>query len=629
MPTARPRLSWLLPGLIVVLTALVFLPTLQGNFLSWDDLYKFRDNPDYRGLGWKQLRWMWTTGYTGLYQPVAWMTWGADYLLWGLRPAGYRLTSLLAHLAAVLAVYGVARRLLVISLPPGADEDPGPWYAGAALAALFFGLHPLRVEPVAWISARGDVLAGLFVVLAVLAYLAAWRSPRPASYRRWLAAAVLLFTLSLLAKPTGALMLPLVLVVLDVYPLGRLGGGPGRWLGPAAQRVWAEKLPFLVVGLVVTGIAFRVKGATGSMLPVERFDPLVGLAKALFGAAFYVGKTFLLGPLSPLYERPPHLDPFAWPFVASGLVVLGVTVVLLACRRRWPAGLAAWVAYLLLLAPSSGLFPYGSQLVASRYSYVSCLPWAILVGSGIPALVRAGWTARVTPAVRLAAMGVVLAIVAGLGVVTWRQIQVWEDSETLWTFTLLVTPRSAVPHVELGILLERRGEQEAAARHFREAAAIWPGAAVDHVALGRMFVREGRFAAASAHFRQALAAAPGRATVRLALAHSLAGEGKLEDAARELEEAIRQAPQRADARVMLGSVLAARGRWPEAIESYRGALRLDPDSPAAHYHLAVALAEQGDLRQAADEYRTVLRLAPGFPEAGARLEALRKRLRGA
>jgi protein O-mannosyl-transferase len=373
MPTTRRQLTWLLPGLIVLLTALVFLPTLRGEFLSFDDHFKLRDNPEYRGLDGARLRWMWTTGYTGLYQPIAWMTWGADYLLWGMRPAGYRLTSLIAHLATVLAVYALARRLLGIALPPRPDEDPTPWYAGAALAALFFGLHPLRAEPVAWISARGDVLAGLFLVLAVLAYLAAWQSAGPASHRRWMATAVLLFAMSLLSKPTGALMLPLVLLVLDVYPFRRLGGRPGHWLGPDARRVWVEKLPFLGVAVVVTVIAFRVKGATTSMLPPERFDPLVGLAKATFGAAFYVGKTFLLGSLSPLYERPPRLDPFAWPFVASALAVVVVSGLLLACRRRWPAGLTAWVAYLLLLAPSSGLAPYGSQLVASRYTYVSRL----------------------------------------------------------------------------------------------------------------------------------------------------------------------------------------------------------------------------------------------------------------
>src|SRR5713101_4243176 len=163
--------SWLVPVLIALVTFAAFLPTLQNQFVKWDDDKNFLDNPHYRGLGWTHLRWMWTT-HLGHYIPLTWMTLGLDYLLWGINPFGYHLTSLLLHAANAVVFFFVVRRILTLALPNPSARGPA-LAVSAGFAALVFAIHPLRVESVAWVTERRDVLSGLFYLLAILVYLRA------------------------------------------------------------------------------------------------------------------------------------------------------------------------------------------------------------------------------------------------------------------------------------------------------------------------------------------------------------------------------------------------------------------------------------------------------------------------
>ena len=238
-----PEVSgWLVPVLIAVLTGAAFFPALENGFVDWDDEKTLLDNPNYRGLGWDQLRWMFTTFYMGHYQPLSWMTFGLDYLLWGIDPFGYHLTNLLLHTANAVLFYFLTLRLL--SLPARAVPGEFALQVAAGFAALVFALHPLRVESVAWVTERRDVLSAFFLLWTILCYLRATAGAEGDSARwRWLSAAVIVYGLSLLSK-AGGITLPVVLLVLDVYPLRRLGVEAGKWFGPAARQVWWEKVPF-------------------------------------------------------------------------------------------------------------------------------------------------------------------------------------------------------------------------------------------------------------------------------------------------------------------------------------------------------------------------------------------------
>src|SRR5262249_30915307 len=215
--------EWVLALVPSAVALAVFLPILGNGFVNWDDEANLLGNPHYRGLGWSQLRWMFTTAHLGHYIPVTWLSFALDYLVWGLNPVGYHLTSALLHAVNALLVYRLAAALLT-----AADGDTGTWWdirAGAITAALVFALHPQRVESVAWATERRDPIMGLFALLTMLAYLRAARAGTSGRLdRRWYWASVGLFALALLSKSL-VIGLPLVLFVLDCYPLRRRPAG--------------------------------------------------------------------------------------------------------------------------------------------------------------------------------------------------------------------------------------------------------------------------------------------------------------------------------------------------------------------------------------------------------------------
>src|SRR6059058_16671 len=296
---------WLVPVLIALFTLAAFLPALQNQFVNWDDKDNFLDNPHYRGLGWTHLRWMWTT-HLGHYIPLTWMTLGLDYLLWGMNPVGYHLTSLLLHAANAVVFFFVVCRILTLALPAPSERGHA---LTAGFAALVFAIHPLRVESVAWVTERRDVLSGLFYLLTILVYLRA--SERGARGQGWYWLSVAAFVCALLSK-SMVVNLPVVLLILGVYPLRRLGGAIGWWSEPA-RRVYVEKIPFVLLAAAAAAIALMAQLSHNTMVSVVQLSGLGRLAVSAYGLSVYLGKTVAPVFLSPLYELPPTVNPWALP----------------------------------------------------------------------------------------------------------------------------------------------------------------------------------------------------------------------------------------------------------------------------------------------------------------------------
>jgi Tfp pilus assembly protein PilF len=588
----RAWIAWLVPAGTVAATWVVFWPTLRNGFVSWDDFEMFPANPGYQGLGWVQLRWMWTTFHYHEYMPLTWMTYGTDYALWGLDPAGYHLTNLVLHTGAVLAVYVLGRHLLALAGVASATREPTALAVGAGLAALFFAIHPLRAEPVAWVSARGSILGGLFLVLTTLAYLeAAGRPVESVARRAWLTASLGLFLMALLSRSTSV-MLPVVLVVLDVYPLRRLGGGWGGWGGwfrPATRRVWWEKVPFAALALAAIPGAFlarRMSGGTPISLVWSQLGD--GVAVSLYGLVFYLRKTLVPRDLSPLYERPLDIEPWSWPIAASTLGGLAITGFLVAVRRQWPAALAAWICYVAILLPTSGLLPFGLQLVADRYSYVAGLGWAWLLSAGCVAWWRWWQQGRIGTPVWRTSLGLLAVLFVGLGLLTRQQVQIWRDSRTLWSHVVAVQPESGAAHAALGAFFEHRGDLERATPHYQAAARLWPHDGQRHADLGRV----------------------------------LLGRGMAGEAVAPLHEAVRRMPGAADLHALLGLALAQLGRRDEALRHHGVVVRMDPGSARVWYHLALLCVHLDRLDEAVTHFTKALEIAPGFGEAVEGLNAI-------
>jgi tetratricopeptide (TPR) repeat protein len=637
------RLGSIAPALVGLVTLLVFLPALGNQFVNWDDEVNLVSNPHFRGLGWDQLRWMFSNTLGGHYIPVTWLSFGLDYVLWGMRPAGYHATSVVLHTVNGILFYFVARRLL-----HAAVEADGPTVTlGAAVAALLFSLHPLRVESVAWATERRDVLMGLWAFLCVLAYLRAVdRGGAGALHRGWQWTAVGLFGLALLSKSV-VVGLPVVLFLLDVYPLRRWrrrsAAGPLTSGARPLFRLAIEKAPFVALAAAVAALTLTVGAGHRLMTSLETLGVVQRLAISAYALAFYLWKTVAPWPLSPLYTLFHPVVPWSSTYVVPAAFVVLVTLAALLAYRRWPAGLIAWASYVVLLAPVIGVLHNGAQIAADRYTYLSCAPWAILGGAGVAWCRHAALRQKLSPPVWTVVIGAAALVIVAFAALTIRQEAVWRDSVSLWTHAASVEPASDIPIFYLGWALTDAGRFDDARAHLQGALRRVPDQLPDLKAqldlhLGIVEQRAGRPAAAERYFREALAQDPTHAVALIRLGTILLQEGRATEAeaawtraveaeARwnrhqlwELGQAIEQVPTaRASARgrlaLALGALLQRHRELEQAEQQYRLATALVPDNADAWNNLGVAYALRGSMKQALNGFIRALQLKPGDPQA--------------
>src|SRR3989441_3022809 len=572
---AERWVRWLVPVVIALITCAAFLPTLQNQFVNLDDNDNFLDNPHYRGLAWTHLRWMWTT-HQGHYIPLTWMTLGLDYLLWGMNPVGYHLMSLLLHAANAVVFFFVVRRILTRALPSLSERG----YAlpvAAGFAALVFAIHPLRVESVAWATERRDVLSGLFYLVTILVYLRACE--REERGRGWYWLAVATFVCALLSK-SMVVNLPIVLLILDVYPLRRLGGAIGWWSEPA-RRVYVEKIPFVLLAVAASAIAVMAQSSVHAAASLAQLSLPGRLVVSAYGLGFYLWKMVVPVTLSPLYELPRTMDPVAPPFILSYALVLAITAIVLALRRPVPGLPAAWVAYVVVLLPVLGILQSGPQIAADRYTYLAGLGWASLAGAGLLS------TWRRWPPFVLTGLAVVL--LSGLGTLTWNQVEVWHDSEKLWTHALAIDPKTSMAQFGLGRVLADQGKPAEAIEHYRLALQMRPNSAEAHYNWGVVLGQQGKPAEAIEHYRLALQMRPNSAEARNEWRMAVPQQVEHVEAMDHFRQALGIKPDSAEAHNNWGFALAQQGKRAEAIEHYRHALRLDPDNALAQSNLLNAI----------------------------------------
>jgi len=611
----RQPVYWLIPASIPLLTFFAFLPILQNGFVNWDDGAFLLDNPYYRGLGWQQLRWMFTTCYLGSCMPLNYVTYGLDYLIWGMNPFGYHLTSSIIHAANGVLFYFLSFRLLRLALPSSADASQLPLRLAAGFSALLFSLHPLRVGVVGWTLGREIAVAGFFFFLTLICYLkAAENESIGLSPWKWMGAAWILYPMSLLGKE-AALTLPVALLVLDVYPLGRLGGARDRWFGTQVRRVWLEKIPFAVVALAAGIRAVLAKEQSGTIYSVASYGLGPRLAQVMYSLAFYPWKTFIPTGLSPLYPVHPFTGLWNLSFILCSAVVLFLTIGFFINRLRWPAVLAAWVFYVVLLLPVSGIVAFGPYRADDRFSYLPCLGWALLVGAGLFWCWKLSAAGQLKPPTFVLTQSLAVLFLVVLVALTWNQAQVWKDSERLWNHALALEERSSFAHNNLGLVLAERSALEEAIREFRRAVEIDPAFVEAQTNLGHFLARRGSPQEAIVHLHRALAIEPGFVNAHNSLGNILADRGALDEAIQHFHRALQTNPRSAMTRYNLGRALAKRGDTEEAIAQYRQALEIDPADVDVHNNLGLLFLSRGNTDQAIEQFREALRVNPSYAKA--------------
>jgi hypothetical protein len=568
---------------LIVAVLIALLPVVENGFVNLDDQKNLVENPAFRGLGRRQLAWAWTTRRLGVYQPLSWMFLEAQYAAWGIDARGYHVTSLVLYLLVTMALYGLTRALIARCHPGLARSDPGVVRACAALTTALFATHPLRVEVVAWVSCQPYLVCALFALVAVIAYVQA-HGAAPAVHRRRLVLVFLLFAAALLSK-AAALPLPAVLLILDVYPLGRLGRS--GWLGAESRRVYAEKLPFVALSAIFMGLA--VWARPRGIAPLSDVDIGARVAQACYAVWFYLVKTLVPIQISACYPLPVRISLDQPRFFFSALGVPVVTATLVALRRKLPAVLAAWASYLVILAPTSGLLPLGPCIAADRYSFMATMGVFVLAASGLCSLAGGERFPR-----RIASGPQIVGWMAVLGLVllTRTQCRTWRSSDALWSHALAVS-REPNPFASysLGLIRARNADTLAEAQTL---------------------------------IMVAVRLTPDDSKAHNALATVLARRGQLDESLAQSREAVRLNSEDSYAWVNMANVLAIKGDRAGALAAYKKALEIEPDNPDVHGDFGVFLLLQGRPDAAEAHLIEALRINPALVQARRTLDGLRR-----
>jgi tetratricopeptide (TPR) repeat protein len=580
----------LVAGLVVALLAgLAYAGCLGHGFLIGDDEYNFVHNPHWRGFTPTNLRWMWTSAHNGHFHPLTWTTFALDHELeGGVDTRWLHATGLAWHALGSVLVFLLIRRLIELGVPHAAGGAPD---LAAAAGALLFAVHPQRVESVAWLTERRDALSVAWLLLCVLA----WLRRRTGGGPGWTVVALACYAASLLSKAWG-ITLPVVLLVLDRWPLRR---------DVALARLVREKAPFIALAAAGAALAVWAQRSIEAMSSWADHGLLQRTAQAAYGLCFYLVKTLVPLRLSHLYLLERELDPFAPLHQGALLVAVALSVLLWRMRRHAPAALAAWSAYVLLALPVLGFAQSGWQKVADRYAYLAVVPLAaLLAGALVPAFARAR---AVTTLAALSAL-------ATLATLTWRQVAVFRDSESLWGRAVALDAGNYVALHNLSLALHQAGRFDEALAHESRAVQLHPEPmrelVLDHQ--GQLYQKRGGpgdLERAREAWRAALALRPRRLTAqRLVWSWRDAGEPARAEVL--LEELIARDPDRVWAYEELGLLYLAQDRDAEALVQFQAGLRRRPGWAQGHFAAGSVLLAAGDPARAEPELRAAARLAP-------------------
>ena len=545
---------------LAAVTWAVFGQTLAHDFVNFDDhVYVYENSLIIRGLSTEGIISAFTHTHARNWHPLTTISHMLDCQLYGLKAGGHHFTNAILHTIAVLLLFLVLKQM-----------TGGLWQS--AFVAALFAIHPLHVESVAWIAERKDVLSSVFFMLTLAAYARYARAPSPP---RYLVVAVL-FACGLMSKPM-LVTLPFVLLLLDWWPLGRIGGQKSE-AESRLRRLITEKVPlFALSALSCIATLFAQRQGQSA---IDQLPFLWRLNNTFVSYTTYIWQMLWPARLAVFYPHPNNRLPLVEVILAIAFLV-GITLVVIYLRRTKPYLVTGWFWYLGMLVPVIGLVQVGEQAHADRYTYLPQIGLYVTVAWTVGDLFLES-----APRVRRALIGVaaVIAIVS-LGVRAIVQASYWKNSETLWNHTLAVTGENDVAYNNLGFLFLRRGELDKAISEFQAALDIRSRNTETHYSLGAALIQNN-------------------------LGNAFARKQLWGEAINHLEEAVRLRPDYADAYFNLGSVLFQQGRIEQAIAQWQKALAIRPRDAEAHRNVAGALRKQGNVKGAIAEYEQVLNIMP-------------------
>jgi protein O-mannosyl-transferase len=602
------RAKFYLTASVAFLTFLAYLPALRNEFVYWDDNLYIFENPNIRSLDAPFFRWAFLGFHASNWHPLTWISHAVDYALWGLNPLGHHLTNIIFHAVNTALVVLLALKLLEIARERSAQNAPASFLndrttlIAAGVTGLLFGIHPVHVESVAWVSERKDLLCALFFLLSIMSYVkyargqgsgagnqeSGVRSQKPADsgnakagpkksfINKHYLLSLGFFVLALMSKPM-AVTLPVVLLILDWHPFGRIRSFKTLWLASV------EKFLFFALSLASSIIAIIAQKAGGALSSIDKVPISIRVPVAAEALIAYLGKMLLPIDLIPFYPYPGNVSLFSFEYFLVFSLVIGITATGLVLVKKQKLWLSAWGYYVLTLLPVLGLIQVGGQSMADRYTYLPSLGPFLIAGLCV------AWIAKKVNAMaergrftKSCSVIVVLLLVIALSYISIKQIAVWRDSIGLWTYVIEKEPeRVPIAYNNRGLVYYKAGQFDKAIEDFHKAVILRSSYIDAYSNLGMAFFKTGRFDEAIANFDTAIA----------------------------LDTAYYKAYNN---RAM---AFGAMGKFDKAVEDYNRVIALKPSSPQAYYNLGVLHAQNGFSDQAIKYFSQSIAVDPEYADA--------------
>jgi tetratricopeptide (TPR) repeat protein len=602
----KPRLrrTFLIYAALALVTSAAFEPVCKNDFIRlYDDGTYVADNQNVKGgINLKSVRWAFTTLYAANWHPLTWLSHTLDCQIFGLNSLWHHLINLLFHIANVLLLFYVFSKMT------------GAIWRSAFVAAIF-AIHPLRVESVAWVAERKDVLSSFFWMLTLAIYI--WYSAKP-SLKRYLLVAIS-FCLGLMCKPM-LVTLPLVLLLIDFWPLGRwqsIRRSIGKDLSALrtiadvlpARSMFAliiiEKIPLLVLSVISSVMTFIAQQKGGAMKHAATWPFETRLANALVSYLKYIGKMFYPSSLSVFYpqfvRKQGDLEP-----VVSFLVLASLSILVLWQIRRRPYLAVGWFWYLGTLVPVIGLVHFGGQAMADRYTYIPLIGISIMIAWAGGEFLKRWRQLRIWVAI------LVGLVFCALLIVTQMQVGYWRDDYTLFSHAVKVTQNNYLAHYNLAKSLERKGEYGQAIENYEKVVQIHPRDYEAYNNMGVMFLKQGQLDQAVLSYEQSLKIKPDYIAAIYNLGLAKLKQGRYEEAIAQFTRVLAVKPDLPEAHNELGDAYMQLCKYDLAIKSYEESLKFKPDYLTAMYNAGMAALRHGDYDKTVKYFHEALEQKPDW-----------------
>jgi protein O-mannosyl-transferase len=616
------NVTYYLATAVGLITFVIYLRALQNGFVAWDDNTYIVDNFDIRSFDLGFLKSAFFGFTAGNWHPLTWVSHAADYAIWGLNPLGHHLTSIILHSLNTYLVVILSIKLLE---PWNASEvkqkSASAGYSQTVLvmggvAGLLFGLHPLHVESVAWVAERKDVLCAFFFLLSILRYLdygrgiirkAGFKEPFLRSINCHYFITLGFFILAVLSKPM-AITLPIVLLLLDWYPLQRIASLKNF------QAVCVEKLPFFVVSMISAVLTVLAQRAGKAIVPTE----FIPLSARFFVAAHsllaYLWKMVIPLSLSPFYPYPKNLSLLSWEYVSSIVLIIGITLTCIVWAKKQKLWLTVWGYYVVTLIPVLGVVQVGGQAMADRYTYLPSIGPFLIIGI----LAGLAWekVTRVTKwrfLFRLLGASVILCVFFVLAYLTFTQIGIWKNSIDLWSYVLKEEPEKVpLAFNQRGIAFYDMGQLDSAGKDFERAIALNPSYIDAHNNFGMTLYKMGRLDDAIGEFDKAIALNTSYREAYNNRGMAFNDKGQLDRAIEDFKMAIALYPSYYKAYANMGMSYGKAHLYDQALESFTKSIAISPNSADAYYNRGLTYVFMGQSEGALEDFNKAIELNNKF-----------------